>query len=243
MFIQKSTQLLIDGWGKGYIRAMKIAVLGTGSVGETIASKLVEIGHEVMMGSRSSDNDKARAFVKKHEKNALNGSFSDAAVFGELVFNCTKGEITLIALQLAGEENLVGKILVDVSNPLDFSNGQPPSLIPALSNTNSLGEEIQKLLPGTHVVKTLNTMWAGLMVNPALAGGDHTNFLCGNSQEAKQKVRSLLLSFGWKDSNLLDLGDISSARGTEAVLPVWLRIWGARKNGVFGLHVVGAAQG
>ena len=126
-----------------------------------------------------------------------------------------------------------------IANPLDFSHGAPPSLIPALSNTNSLGEEIQKTFPAAKVVKTLNTMWCGIMVNPAMiAGADHTNFICGNDADAKQKVTSLLQEFGWKKENLLDLGDISAARGSESVLPIWLRIWGATQNGAFNIKVV-----
>lgn len=217
---------------------MKIAVLGTGMVGDTIGSRLIELGHQVMMGSRSANNEKAAAFVAKHKQGASAGTFTDAANFGELIFNCTKGEVSIEALRMAGE-GINDKVLIDVSNPLDFSKGMPPSLIPSWSNTNSLGEEIQKTFPRLRVVKTLNTMWCGLMVNPnMLAGGNHTNFICGNDNAAKQKVKSLLKEFGWKDENLLDLGDITNARGTEAVLPIWLRIWAATQNGVFNLKVV-----
>jgi predicted dinucleotide-binding enzyme len=132
-----------------------------------------------------------------------------------------------------------GKIIIDVSNPLDFSKGMPPSLIPSLSNTNSLGEEIQKLFPQAKVVKTLNTMWCGLMVNPnMIGGGNHTNFICGNDADAKTKVKSLLNEFGWKNENILDLGDITNARGTEAVLPIWLRVWSATQNGAFNFKIV-----
>jgi len=217
---------------------MKISVLGTGMVGDTIGSRLIELGHEVMMGSRSSANEKALAFVAKHKHGARAGTFADAAAFGELIFNCTKGDSTIDALKLAGPA-INGKILIDVANPLDFSNGIPPSLIPSLSNTNSLGEEIQKEFPAIKVVKTLNTMWCGLMVNPLMIGeGNHTNFICGNDAEANAQVKSLLNQFGWKNENLLDLGDISNARGTEAVLPIWLRVWSATKNGAFNFKVV-----
>lgn len=218
---------------------MKIAVLGTGMVGDTIGSRLIELGHEVKMGSRTADNEKAQAFVARHKGKASAGTFADAAAFGEIIFNCTAGAASVEALKMAGEAALNGKIIVDIANPLDFSKGMPPSLIPALSNTNSLGEEIQKAFPSTKVVKTLNTMWCGLMVNPAMIkGGDHTNFICGNDDEAKQKVRSLLNEFGWKNENILDLGDISEARGTESVLPIWLRIWKATQNGAFNFKVV-----
>jgi 8-hydroxy-5-deazaflavin:NADPH oxidoreductase len=218
---------------------MKIAVLGTGMVGDTIGSKMIELGHEVKMGSRTADNEKAKAFVAKYDGKASAGTFADAAAFGEIIFNCTAGGSSVEALKMAGEANINGKIIVDIANPLDFSKGAPPSLIPALSNTHSLGEEIQKTFPSAKVVKTLNTMWCGLMVNPAMINkGEHTNFICGNEVDAKQKVKTLLNEFGWRNENLLDLGDITSARGTEAVLPIWLRIWNATQNGAFNFKVV-----
>jgi 8-hydroxy-5-deazaflavin:NADPH oxidoreductase len=218
---------------------MKIAVLGTGMVGDTIGSRLVELGHEVKMGSRTANNEKAKAFVDKHQGKASAGTFADAAAFGEIIINCTAGGSSIDALKMAGENNINGKIIIDIANPLDFSKGMPPGLIPALSNTNSLGEEIQKTFPSAKVVKTLNTMWCGLMVNPSMInGGEHTNFICGNDADAKQKVKALLSEFGWRNENILDLGDISSARGTESVLPVWLRIWNATQNGAFNFKVV-----
>ena len=229
---------------------MKIAVIGTGTVGQTFASRLVSLGHEVMMGTRdvatklgSKANDVYGnpPFSEWHtaNKKVQLGTFAEAAAFGEIILNVTQGGNSINALKLAGAKNLEGKVLVDIANPLDFSKGMPPSLIPELSNTNSLGEEIQKTFPGVKVVKTLNTMWAGLMVNPnMIGGGDHTAFICGNNEEAKTKVKSLMNEFGWRNENILDLGDISSARGTEAVLPVWLRIWSATQNGAFNFKVV-----
>jgi len=140
---------------------------------------------------------------------------------------------------MADINDLNGKILIDIANPLDFSKGMPPSLLPELTNTNSLGEEIQKTFPDVKVVKTLNTMWAGLMVNPAMiGGGDHTVFICGNDSGSKGEVKEILKLFGWKDSNILDLGDISSSRGTEMYLPLWLRIFGAKNNGAFNIKIV-----
>lgn len=218
---------------------MKIAVLGTGMVGDTIGSRLIGVGHEVKMGSRTADNEKAKAFVAKHVGKASAGTFADAAAFGEIIFNCTAGAASVEALKMAGVTNIGEKIIVDIANPLDFSKGAPPSLLPTLNNTHSLGEEIQKNFPSAKVVKTLNTMWCGLMVNPAMiSGGDHTNFICGNNDGAKQKVKEILNEFGWRNENILDLGDISSARGTEAVLPIWLRIWQATQNGAFNFKVV-----
>lgn len=217
---------------------MRIAVFGTGTVGDTIGSRLIDLGHSVMMGSRTTNNEKALAFIAKHKSNASAGTFLEAATFGEIIFNCTKGEASIAALRTA-ESALDGKIIVDVANPLDFSKGMPPCLIPALSNTNSLGEEIQKTFPQTQVVKTLNTMWCGLMVNPNLiGGGDHINYICGNDAGAKSKIKTLLKEFGWHEKNILDLGDITNARGTEAVLPIWLRVWAATQNGAFNFKLV-----
>ncbi len=216
---------------------MKIAVLGTGTVGQTIGAKLVELGHQVMMGSRTATNEKAKAFVEKQNGKATAGTFPDAAAFGELVFNCTSGAGTLEALKLAGENNLKGKIIIDLANPLDFSKGMPPSL--SVVNTNSLGEEIQKNFPSVKVVKALNTMWCGLMVNPGMInGGDHNTFICGNDADAKGKVKEILKSFGWTEKNILDLGDLSAARGTEMYLPIWLRVYGATNNGAFNIKIV-----
>jgi 8-hydroxy-5-deazaflavin:NADPH oxidoreductase len=216
---------------------MKIAVLGTGQVGETIASKLVSLGHQVKMGSRTVNNEKAAAFVAKFSENASQGTFEEAAQFAEIIVNVTSGSGSIEALTLAGENNLNGKIIIDISNPLDFSNGQPATLFSV--NTTSLGEEIQAKFPQTKVVKTLNTMWNGLMVNPKMIGnGDHNVFVSGNDANAKEKVKEILVSFDWTPSNILDLGDITTARGPEMYLPLWLRIWGATQNGAFNIKIV-----
>jgi len=216
---------------------MKIAVLGTGMVGDTIGSKLVELGHSVMIGSRTPGGEKARAFVDKHNGKASAGNIAEAAAFSEMIFNCTAGGGSVETLRLAGDNNLNGKIIVDIANPLDFSKGMPPSL--SVCNTNSLGEEIQKAFPSAKVVKTLNTLWCGLMVNPAMInGGDHNVFICGNDSAAKEQVKEILKSFGWLEKNILDLGDITSARATEMYLPLWLSIYGSTNNGAFNIKIV-----
>ena len=215
----------------------KIAVLGTGDVGDTIGSKLIELGHTVVMGSRTQNNEKAMAFTTKHKGNAFAGTFAEAAAYGEIIFNCTKGINSIDALKMAGEDNLKDKIIVDIANPLDFSNGMPPSL--TFSNINSLGEEIQKTFPMVKVVKALNTMWCGLMVNPELLNnGNHTTFICGNDSNAKEKVKGILESFGWEDKNILDLGDITSSRGTEMYLALWVRVMGTMNSGNFNIKIV-----
>lgn len=213
---------------------MRYGVLGTGTVGEAIATKLVSLGHEVKMGARDPKNEKAAVWVAKQGAKASQGTFADAAGFGELLFNCTSGAGSLDALKAAGEENLSGKVLVDISNPLDFSKGMPPTLF--VSNTDSLGEQIQRAFPKTHVVKTLNTLSAHLMVDPkSLAGGDHDLFISGNDADAKGKVKELLGTFGWK--TIHDLGDITTARGTESILPVWIRLWGALGDANFNFKI------
>jgi len=228
----------------------RIAIMGTGSVGQAYASKFITLGYEVMMGTRNVSEKLANTakdgygtppFSEWHSanKNVKLGTFQEAALFGEIILNATMGAKSIAALKMADVKNLNGKILIDVANPLDFSKGLPPSLLPELSNTNSLGEEIQKTFPDVRVVKTLNTMWNGLMVNPArLNEGDHTTFICGNSAEAKENVKDILKSFGWPEKSILDLGDISSARGTEMYLPLWLRILGATGNSAFNIKIV-----
>jgi predicted dinucleotide-binding enzyme len=212
---------------------MKIGVLGTGLVGNTIATKLVALGHEVKMGARSATNEKAAAWVRSAGGRGTAGTFADAAAFGEIVFNCTNGAGTLSALDAAGDANLRGKILIDVSNPLDFSRGMPPTLL--IANTDSLGEQVQRTHPDAKVVKALNTMNCNVMVNPGLVKEDHDVFISGNDPEAKARVVELLRSFGWK--NVVDAGDISAARGQEMLLILWARLFGALQTPTFNFHV------
>ena len=224
---------------------MKVGVLGTGVVGRTIARKLEELGHEVSIGTRDVD-----ALVARTEPDAMGnepfaswttanpqvsvGTFADAAAHGEMLVNATNGASSIDALEAAGLQNLDGKILVDVSNPLDSSQGMPPTLF--VSNTDSLGERIQRAFPSVKVVKALNTVTAAVMVDPsAVAGGRHTIFVSGNDDGAKAKVSELLRSIGWAD--VLDLGDITTARGAEMYLPLWLRLWGALGSPMFNVSI------
>ncbi|MGC1242542.1 MAG: NAD(P)-binding domain-containing protein [Chryseosolibacter sp.] len=226
---------------------MKIGVLGTGVVGQTISEKLVELGHEVMIGTRSVRDALARSgkdsfgrppFGEWHAKNPgiQVGTFAEATAFGEFIVNATNGSGTIAALEQAGKEDLGSKVLLDISNPLDFSNGMPPSLF--VCNTDSLGEQIQRAYPELKVVKSLNTMNAYIMVNPGLLPEDHHVFMNGNDADAKSKVKELLKSFGWKERNIIDMGDISTARGTEQILPIWVRLWGALKTPMFNFKIV-----
>lgn len=211
---------------------MKIGVLGTGMVGQTLGAKLVSLGHEVMMGGRSATNEKVAAFVAR--TGGRGGTFAEAAAFGELVVHCTRGDTAIEVLRQAGAENLKGKVLVDISNPLDFSHGFPPSL--SISNTDSLGELIQRTLPDAHVVKTLNTVTASVMVDPAMIHGQHAVFVSGNDKHAKGKVMDLLRAFGWHA--IVDLGDITSARATEQMLPLWTRLYSVLGTGEFNFAIL-----
>ncbi len=214
---------------------MKIGVLGTGMVGEAIGTKLIQLGHEVKVGSRTANNEKAAAWVKQSGAKASQGTFADAAAFGEVLFNCTSGGASLEALGQAGAENLKGKVLIDVANPLDFSRGMPPSLL--VCNTDSLGEQIQRAFPAMKVVKSLNTMSCNLMVNPGLLKEDHLVFVSGNDAAAKATVTTILKEwFGWK--SVIDLGDITTARGTEMVLPLWVSLMGTLQTPVFNFKLV-----
>ncbi len=225
---------------------MRFGILGTGVVGKTIAARLAGLGHEVMVGTRDPEETTSRtepdrygnppfgAWQEEHPDIAL-GTFAEAAAHGEVVVNATAGSVSLAALEQAGEENLSGKVLMDVSNPLDFSKGMPPTL--SVSNPDSLGEQVQRRFPEVRVVKTLHTMNAYLMVDPArLGGGDHTVFVGGDDAGAKATVTDLLRSFGWTD--IVDLGDITTARGTEMMLPVWLRLFGALEKPLFNFKIV-----
>ena len=224
---------------------MKTAILGTGMVGRTIAARLAELGHSVTVGTRDPEATLARTegdamgtppFATWAAENpAINvASFADATVGAELVVNATNGSASLEVLHQAGMENLDGKVVLDIANPLDFSNGMPPTLF--VKDTDSLGEQIQRAFPRARVVKSLNTMNADLMARPGQLADPGTVFVSGNDAEAKAVVVGLLKDFGHQD--VIDLGDISTARGTEMLLPVWLRLWGALGTPGFNFKIV-----
>lgn len=214
---------------------MKIAVLGTGIVGETIANKLLALGHEVKMGSRSATHEKGQAWAKAAGERASLATFAEAAAFGELAFNCTSGSGSIPALEAAAS-GLKGKLVVDIANPLDFSKGFPPTLFSG--NTDSLGEQAQRTLPDSKVVKALNHVTCTLMVDARrVAGGDHDGLICGNDAEAKATVTKIMKEwFGWQ--RVIDLGDIAQARGTESYLPLWVRLYGALGTADFNIKIM-----
>jgi len=224
----------------------RFGVFGTGSVGRTLAAKLADVGHAVIVGTRdpeqtllrsqpdSMGNPPFAAWLEDHPTVRL-GTMDEAAAHGEILVNAMNGVGSVAALKTIAEANLDGKVLMDVANPLDFSKGMPPSL--TICNTDSLGEQIQRAFPGARVVKTLNTLNAQMMVQPQiLASKQHTVFVSGNDTTAKAQVTAVLRSFGWED--IIDLGDITTARGVEMVLPLWVRLWGALKTPHFSLSVV-----
>jgi predicted dinucleotide-binding enzyme len=225
---------------------MRVGVLGSGGVGQKLAAKMASLGQDVTIGTRDVQACLARTeagwgamvFSEWHAKNpdVKVGTFAEAAAHGEIVFNATAGMASLDALKAAAAKNLDGKVLADVSNPLDFSKGFPPSL--SVSNTDSLAEQIQRAFPGAKVVKTLNTVNMNVMVDPGLiAGGDHHIFVSGNDPGAKAEVTKILKDwFGWRE--VIDLGDITSARGVEMALPLWLRLTGAFQTPMINFKIV-----
>lgn len=224
---------------------MKISVLGTGMVGRAHAEKLTSLGYEVMIGTQDVEKTMAKdkpddmgnppfSVWHKDHKQIMLASFAQAAKHGEIIVEALHGDIVVKVLTTVATD-LADKILIDIANPLDFTKGMPPSLF--ISNTDSLGEHVQKALPRTKVVKTFNTMNAMLQVNPQmLKEGDHHIFISGNDVKAKVSVTGILKSYGWK--NIIDLGDITTARGTEMLMPFWLRLWGTLKTPMFNYKIV-----
>jgi predicted dinucleotide-binding enzyme len=196
---------------------MKIGILGTGDVGKALGRGFLAAGHEVKMGARQAGSEKATAWVKESGARASEGSFVDAAKFGEVVVLATLGVANEGVLAQAGAENLKGKVVIDATNPLDFSKGFPPSL--AISGRDSGGEQAQRLLPGAHVVKCFNTIGNAHMYKPAFPGGPPDMFIAGNDAGAKAKVGEILRDFGW---NTVDLGGIESSRYLEAMCMAWV---------------------
>lgn len=225
---------------------MKITVLGSGIVGQTISSKLDNLGHQVILGTRNSKETLARLEANRMTGKTFSAWYNDfpnitLQDFGnipadsDLIINATSGNGTMSALKMLGKSVLTKKVLIDISNPLDFSRGMPPSL--SICNTDSLAETIQREYPDTYVVKTLNTMNCSLMVNPSSLTGDHHVFMSGNDNEAKVIVQELLQEIGWKKSSIIDLGGIESARGAEMILPMWLNLFGKFGHGTFNFAI------
>jgi hypothetical protein len=202
-------------------------------VGRTLATKLVGLGYDVLMGSREAGNEKAGDWLASVDGRGATGTFAEAAAHGELLLNCTAGVASVEALAAAAAEDLDGKVLLDVANPLDFSRGMPPTL--TIANDDSLGETLQRTFPQSRVVKSLNTVNAHVMTDPGRVPGEHVVYVCGNDETAKRQVEELLRAFGWRQ--IVDLGDITGARGTEGVLPLWIRLLGVLGTADFNFEI------
>lgn len=213
---------------------MKVAVLGTGMVGTAIATRLVELGHEVRLGSRTVDNEAATAWAAT--AGGSHGAFADAAAYGDLVVNATGGVVTLDVLRAAGAANLAGKVVVDISNPLDSSGGFPPELL--LEGDRSVAERVQEEFPDARVVKALNTVTADLMVHPDQLSDPGATFLAGEDLASKEAVRGLLLQFGWPPESIVDLGGIRAARGLEHYVRFWVDLMAALGTARFNIALV-----
>ena len=196
---------------------MRVGVLGTGDVGQVLGAAFATLGHEVRMGSRTPDNEKARAWVARVGHRASAGTFADAAGFGEVIVLATLWEGTEHALHLAGPESFAGKVVIDATNPLDFSGGVPPKL--AVGHTDSGGERIQRWLPGARVVKAFNTIGNAFMFRPDFPGGPPDMFICGDDDAAKEVVRGVCADFGL---GTVDIGGIEGARYLEPLAMVWI---------------------
>ncbi|MDQ1603912.1 MAG: 8-hydroxy-5-deazaflavin:NADPH oxidoreductase [Actinomycetota bacterium] len=215
---------------------MRIGVLGTGMVGQALATRLVETGHDVMMGSRTAGNEKAVSWAAQQPERAATGTFADAARHGEVVVNATGGGVSLEVLRSVDTSDLDGKVLVDVANPMVWAGGPLPTLSP--DKGDSLAEQIQREFPGARVVKALNTVNAGVMVDPAArVPAPHDLFIAGDDADAKAVVRDLLAGFGWDPALVHDVGGIASAQGLEAYLLFWIVLRTHIGNHDFNIHV------
>jgi 8-hydroxy-5-deazaflavin:NADPH oxidoreductase len=198
----------------GEMTKQNIGILGSGPAGRTLAGGFLRLGHRVMVGSRTPS--KLDEWLSQAGPNAATGTFAEAANFADVAILSALGTAAEDVIRLAGAANLLGKVLIDASDPLDFSTGRPGLFV---GTTDSLGERIQRLIPDTKVVKALNTVLADVMIDPRLTGGDPDMFIAGNDAGAKQVVTDLLVAFGWP---VIDLGDIENARWLEALSLAWV---------------------
>ncbi len=197
---------------------MKIGILGTGDVGQALGIGFAKLGHEVKMGSRDPNQEKVKAWVNKAGAKTSAGTFAEAAAYGELAVLCTIWTGAENAIRLAGPDHLAGKVVIDTTNPLDFSAGIPPKL--SVGHTDSAGEHIQRWLPNSRVVKAFNIVGSAHMFKPEFPGGPPDMFICGDDDQAKATVTDLLQAFGW---SVIDIGGIECARYLEPLAMVWIR--------------------
>lgn len=204
---------------------MNVGILGSGAVGQALGRAFLTLEHRVMLGSRDPENPKGIAWVKQSGARASHGTFAQAARFGELIALATLGEATENAIRLAGPEHFAGKVVLDVTNPLDFSKGAPQLLAGGVGD--SAGERHQRLLPDAHLVKVFNTVGSPLMFRPQLPGGPPTMFLCGDDAAAKKRAAEICKDFGW---DVADVGSLAAAHYLEAMALVWVLAGATSKN-------------
>jgi predicted dinucleotide-binding enzyme len=207
---------------------MKIGILGSGDVGRKLADGFIELGHQVKIGSRDPRQIKLTQWLDKHDKEkASSGTFAETASFGEIIVIATLWTGTADAIRMADSNNFVGKIVIDVTNPLDFSTGMPPRL--ALGHTDSAGENVQRMLPDSKVVKAFNTVGNPHMIHPDFPGGKPTMFICGDNDEAKNVVKNdIVTKFGWET---VDIGGIEGSRVLEPLALLWITHFFRTGNG------------
>ena len=209
---------------------MKVGILGSGDVGRKLADGLIEIGYEIKVGTRDPTKENIVQWVHNYatDKKASVGTFADAAAFGELVIIATLWDGIVNAIKLANPtKNFMGKIVIDVTNPLDFSKGMPPKL--AIGHTDSAGETVQRLLPNAKVIKTLNIVGNPHMIHPDFTCGPPTMFICGDDEKAKKMViETILTPFGWET---IDIGGIEGARLLEPLAMLWILHYFRTNNG------------
>jgi predicted dinucleotide-binding enzyme len=196
---------------------MKVGIFGTGDVGRALGHAFVALGHDVKMGAREAGNEKAASWVKENGPKASAGTFAEVGEFCELAVLATLGVANEAVLKAAGPERLAGKIIIDATNPLAHKPGAPPGL--AISGNDSGGEQVQRAVPKSHVVKAFNIVGNAHMFRPDFAGGPPDMFFCGNDDGAKKRVGALLTDFGW---NPVDIGGIEGSRYLEAMCMVWV---------------------
>jgi 8-hydroxy-5-deazaflavin:NADPH oxidoreductase len=223
--------------GQGIILTMRIAVVGTGMVGRTLGAGLARVGHQVVLATRDPEATRSRQEWVDVELPLVR--LAEAGDGAEVVVNATVGTGSLPALQAVGGDALAGKVVLDVSNPLDFSTGFPPSLF--VANTDSLAEQLQRAFPQARIVKAFNTVGAPVMVDPSIVGGETTLMVAGNDPDAKATVAGLATELGWRD--ILDLGDLTAARALEMYMPLWLRLFRTAGTVLLNVKVVRAATG
>jgi predicted dinucleotide-binding enzyme len=196
---------------------MNVGILGTGTVGKALAKGFAAKGYDVKIGSRGATKPELTEWLKDFNGKVSVGTFSDAAKYGDILLLCSLGQVAEDVIKASGETNFDDKLLIDVTNPLDFSKGSPPGLL--FGMTDSLGERVQKMLPKAKVVKCFNTVPSSQMFNPKFK--DAEILICGNDAASKEQTTKILKEFGWKGS--IDIGGIENSRWLEAFVPLWVR--------------------